>query len=236
MFCPNCGKEVIENAEFCSACGASVKQGKTVSPELTAKLKVASQDALGAFKVFAINPVGGLSVAFNSLDRSRALWTGIFFALVFDILMLLGIYLGIKKVQGGIGSLLGFYHSFGGIKFADVIKLLIGGAIPPSSIALASLLARKIFHGTDGFEGDIFIGGAALLPFGFFFVLTGILGIANFEVVAILFIFAMCYTILLLYSGCTKISQMSEGESALAVPIMLLLSAWFSKIIFATLW
>lgn len=236
MFCSDCGKEIPEDAEFCSSCGASVKQGKPASPELAAKLKVVSQDALGAFKVFAVNPVGGLSVAFESLDRSRALWAGIFFALVFDVLMFLGMYLGIKKVQGGIGSLLGFYPSLGEIKFADVLKLFIGGAIPPASIALASFLSRKIFCGTDGFEGDIFIGGAALLPFGFFSVITGILGVANFKVVAILLVFTICYTILMLYSGCTKISKISEGGAAAAVPIMLLLSAWFSKIIFSAMW
>lgn len=236
MFCSQCGKEIQEDAEFCISCGASIKQGKAISPEFVSKVKTASQDALSAFKVFAVNPVGGLSTAFESIDRNRALWAGVFFALVFDVLMLLGMYLGIKKVQGGIGSLLGFYPSFGGLKFGDVLKLLIFGAIPFVSLTLSSLLARKIFHGTDGFEGDIFIAGAALLPFGFFAVITGLLGIANFEVVAIFFVFAICYTILILYSGCTKISKISEGGAALAVPLMLLLSVWFSKIIFSTLW
>jgi hypothetical protein len=236
MYCQNCGKELQENAEFCISCGVNLKQGKPISQEFTSKVKTASQDALSAFKVFAVNPVGGLSVAFESLDRNRALWVGIFFALVFDILMLLGMYLGIKKVQGGIASLMGVYPSFGGLKFGDVLKLLVFGAIPPVSIALSSLLSRKIFRGTDSFEGDIFIAGAALLPFGFFSVITGLLGIANFEVVAILLVFAVCYTILMLYSGCTKISKISEGGAAVAVPIMLLLSIWFSKIILSVLW
>jgi hypothetical protein len=237
MFCSQCGKEIQAETEFCSSCGTSVKEGKPVSQDFAGKVKTASQDAISAFKIFAINPVGGLSTAFESIDKTRALWAGIFFALVFDVLMLLGIYLGIKKVQGGIGSLLGFYPSFGGIKFGDILKLLVGGAIPPISIALASFIARKIFRGTDGLvEGDIFIAGAALLPFGFFIVITGLLGIANFEVVAILLVFALCYTILMLYSGCTKISKISDGGAALAVPLMLLLSAWFSKIIFSALW
>lgn len=236
MFCSECGNEIQEGAEFCRACGTSVKEGKPVSQDFTSKVKTASQDALSAFKVFAVNPVGGLSTAFESIDKTRALWAGIFFALVFDVLMLLGMYLGIKKVQGGIGSLLGFYPSLEGLRFGDVIKLLIFGAIPFISLAVSSIVARKIFRGTDGVEGDVFIAGAALLPFGFFAFLMGVLGIANFEVVAILFVFAICYTILILYSGCTKISKISEGGAALAVPLMLLLSAWFSKIIFSALW
>lgn len=236
MFCQSCGKEIETNAEFCISCGANIKQGQPAAQEFTKKVKVASQDALSAFKVFAVNPVGGLSVAFESIDRHRALWAGIFFIVVFDVLMLLGMLLGVKKLQGGLASFMGFYPSFGGIKFGDVLKLLIFGAIPPLSIALSSLLARKSFRGTEGFEGDVFIAGAALLPFGFFSLITGLLGIANFEVIAILLVFAICYTILILYSGCTKISKISEGGAALAVPIMLLLSAWFSKIILSVLW
>ncbi|MDA8089861.1 MAG: hypothetical protein M0Z61_06535 [Nitrospiraceae bacterium] len=51
----------------------------------------------------------------------------------------------------------------------------------------------------------------------------------------ILLVFTICYTILVLYSGCTKISKISEGGSAIAVPLMLILSAWFSKLIFSVL-
>jgi hypothetical protein len=236
MYCPTCGKEVPENSEFCISCGTSIRQGRPAAQELATKVKTASRDALTAFKVFAVNPVGGLSVAFESLDRNRAMWVGIFFAVVFDVLMLLGMYLGIKHVQGGMGSLIGFYPSFEGPKFSDILKLLVFGAVPPVSISLSSLLARKIFHGTEGFEGDVFIAGAALLPFAFFSVITGLLGIANFEVIAILLVFVMCYTILMLYSGCTKISKISEGGAAVAVPIMLLSSIWFSKIILSALW
>lgn len=239
MFCPNCGKEILENAEFCSSCGANIKEVKT-SQDIVGKVKVASQDAFSAFKVFAINPVGGLSTAFESLDRNRALWVGIFFAVIFDVLMLLGMYLGVKRVQGGIGSLLGFYPDTGGPGaggiIGEVFKLLLLGAIPFISFAASSFLARKVFRGVEGFEGDVFIAGAALLPFGFFTFITGLLGIANFEVIAILLVFAVCYTILMLYSGCTKISKISEGGAAVAVPIMLLLSIWFSKILLAALW
>jgi hypothetical protein len=236
MFCQNCGKEVGEDASVCISCNTPVGQGKPASQEFANKVKTASQDAFSAFKIFAVNPVGGLSVAFESIDLNRALWVGIFLAFVFDVLMLLGLYLGVKHAQGGLASFVGFYPSYDGPKLGDIIKLFIFGAVPPISIALASLLARKIFHGRDGFEGDVFIAGAALLPFGFFSVITGLLGIANFEVIAILLVFAICYTILMLYSGCTKISKISEGGAAVAVPIMLLLSIWFSKIILSVLW
>ncbi|MDA8162903.1 MAG: hypothetical protein M0022_08410 [Desulfobacteraceae bacterium] len=65
--------------------------------------------------------------------------------------------------------------------------------------------------------------------------LIGLLGIGNFNVILILLVFTICYTILVLYSGCTKISKISEGGSAIAVPLMLILSAWFSKLIFSVL-
>lgn len=236
MFCQNCGNEIAENVEVCISCNTSVGQRKPASQEFAKKVKTASQDAFCTFKIFAVNPVGGLSVAFESIDLNRALWVGLFLAFVFDVLMLFGMYLGVKNVQGGIASFVGFFPYFGNPEFGDILKLLVFGAVPPISIALASLLARKIFNGGDGFEGDIFIAGAALLPLGFFSVITGLLGIANFEVITILLVFAICYTILMLYSGCTKISKISEGGAAVAVPIMLLLSIWFSKIILSAIY
>lgn len=228
MFCQNCGKEIQENAEFCVSCGANIKQGKPVSQEFANKVKTASQDALSAFKVFAVNPVGGLSVAFESLDRNRALWVGVFFAVVSVVSDILT-YLILRKK-------LGFLLYLGGSSSGNILKLILLGAIPFVSIAVSSALARKIFRGAGSFEGDIFIAGASLLPLAFFQIIAGILGIANFEVITILAIFAICYTILMLYSGSTQISKITEGGAALAVPVMLLLSIWLIKIIYSALW
>ncbi len=140
--------------------------------EIAARVKTASRDALSAFKVFAVNPVGGLSVAFESINKNRALWVGAFFVFVYDVLALLGFYFSIRHFQGGLAPLSNIYPSFeetgAGSRIGDILKLLVAGAVPPASIFLASYLARKIFRGAGGFEGDVFIAGAAVLPVGLF--------------------------------------------------------------------
>ena len=91
MFCQKCGTQIPDNAVACSSCGVSA-----AAPNPTAlaadKVKVASKDALRAFKMFASNPVAGLSVAFESLGQARALGVGITFGALFSLCVLFGIY------------------------------------------------------------------------------------------------------------------------------------------------
>jgi hypothetical protein len=117
-----------------------------------------------------------------------------------------------------------------------LLKIVIFGLIPFAAIAGGSALARQVFRGfTGGIEGDAFIAGASVLPFGFVSLLAGILGAANFEVVAIAGIFALTYTILVLFTGCVRISGIAEGSAASAVAIIIVVAGWFSKIMFASL-
>jgi len=46
-------------------------------------------------------------------------------------------------------------------------------------------------------------------------------------------VFVSCYTILTLYSGCTQISNLPEKVAAFVVPVMLLVSGWFSYFAFS---
>ena len=55
------------------------------------------------------------------------------------------------------------------------------------------------------------------------------------EGVTILAMFSGCYTILMLYSGCTRISKITEAKAAATVPVMLLLSVWLCKLVFAAM-
>jgi hypothetical protein len=48
-------------------------------------------------------------------------------------------------------------------------------------------------------------------------------------------LFALCYLILMLYSGCNYLSNLSESTSALIVPVILLITGWFSYFAFVFL-
>ncbi len=55
------------------------------------------------------------------------------------------------------------------------------------------------------------------------------------EVIGALAVFALCLTILMLFAGCTRISKVSERLATIAVPLMLILSGWITKIIYAAM-
>jgi hypothetical protein len=75
-----------------------------------------------------------------------------------------------------------------------------------------------------------------LLPSGVLVLAAALLGAANVEVILVLSLFALTYSILMLYAGCSRIGGISEAGAAPAVPIILLVSAWLTKIIVVALW
>ncbi len=221
MFCNKCGTQIADNAVVCASCGAPF-----AAPNATAlaadKIKAASKDAFEAFKMFASDPVPGLSVAFESLGPARARGVGIAFGVLFALCVVFGAYRLLPEWGRPHG-------------FTRFIKILVLGVVPFISLLGAIVLGRKAFRGEGGFGHDSFIAGASLLPFGVVALLAGILGIGNIEVIAVFTLFAVCLTILMLFAGLTRIWKISERSATVAVPLMLIASAWLSKIIYAAM-
>ena len=111
-------------------------------------------------------------------------------------------------------------------------KLILLGLLGYLSMTAAAAVTRLIFRGVGGFDGDCFIAGSCLLPVGFFALVSGLVGGLNGEVMVLLALFAVCYAILIMYSGLTQISAVSPRGAAFAVPVMIALSAWLSKVVF----
>lgn len=230
MYCTNCGGALDPVTGVCPACAAPAVTSQAqsgslfgtfashtgVAPQVTAKVKEASKDATQAFKTFATNPVGGLPVAFESLGPARSMGVGIVFAVCSILCVFIGVYIA-ATIKPDIG---------------DSAKFVVFGAVPFLSLLGASAATRKVFGGKGSFHGDCFIAGAALLPFGFLVFISSVLGLANPEVAAVLVAFALCYAILMLYTGVTRISFVSESRAAFAVPVMIIVSFWLTKIIF----
>ena len=221
MLCKQCGAQIQDNATVRASCSTPVMPSNPAAA-VTDRVKAASKDSLNAFLKFATDPVAGLSVAYESLGATRALNVGISFGVVFSLCVLLGAYRLIPEFlrPPGVG---GFF------------KLLICAIVPFVCLAGATALARLVFRGKGGLSNDSFIAGASLLPMGCVMLLSTILGAGNIEVISALTVFALCLTILMLFAGCTRISRISERLATIAVPVMLMLSAWFTKIIYAAL-
>jgi len=219
MFCQKCGVQIPDNATTCSSCSASVA-APNPADVAAHKAKAVSKDAWQAFKLLASNPVGGLSVAFESLGQARALCVGIAFGAAFALCVSFGVYLLFTEWGRPPG-------------FTGFIKILVYAVLPFVSLFGASVVGRKVCRGEGLLGHDCFIAGASLLPFGFIALLAGILGLGNIEVVVVFTLFAVCLTILMLFAGLTRICKTSERAATLAVPLMLIASAWLSKIIYA---
>jgi hypothetical protein len=222
MFCVNCGTAMDGSVAACATCGGANSQLKSASREVGKKVKAASSDAFGAFKAMAVNPVGGLQTAFDSLGKERAMAAGIVFGAAFAGILVLSftIALGKADLRPSLRGLFG---------------MLILGIVPFLAIAGSSTIARKVFRGGGSLHSDVFISGSSLLPIGLLILSVGFLGAVNFEVIAILSVFALCYAINMLFVGSTRLSGVPEAFVTPAVAVMLLLALWLSKIIVASL-
>src|SRR6266852_6877624 len=118
MFCAECGNQLPAGASACARCGTRADAAPPHSTsELGNRVQARSHDALKAFKTIAINPVGGLGVAFQSVEKRQAMEIGIVFAAVFEISTGLGLYLALPSWGSSPG-------------LADFLKLLIVAVVP----------------------------------------------------------------------------------------------------------
>ena len=237
MFCQSCGRSLADTLRFCDVCGTDLNAGRAgnataLSQQLKIEVKARSLDAWQGAKLFAKSPVGGLQESFALFDDQRAIQVGIVFAIMYEIALLLGALIFKSKAAG----LLGGFLPIGELSAAQLFKVLFLGLVPFVSLIGACALARAIFHGKGRFAGDVYTAGAVLLPSGFLVLVASLLGAANFEVIMILSLFSLTYSILILYAGCSRIAIISEAGAAPAVPIILLLSAWITKIVVTAIW
>jgi hypothetical protein len=234
-FCGSCGAQMADGTAFCPKCGtkAVTQAGAAAAPAAAptrrpsqAQAQAYLQDALKALKTIFINPMDGLAEAFSQMDKSRALAVGLTFAVIFEICTLIGGILQLSRLSSAFNI-----PGAPGPGFGAYLKVILAGAIVFAVVAAALAGARLAFRGSSGgIEGDVFIAGAAVVPFGIVVLLSGVLGLGNAELTLIVAVFALSYFVLLLYAGCTRISGISSKLAAPAVPIIICISAYLAKV------
>jgi hypothetical protein len=228
MNCQQCGNTLSDVAQFCGDCGIAVKripaQSDATKPTTgSAKAEALAKATLKVLKAMVINPVEGLPRVFAEVEKIVALQTGLVLAGLFDLCAIVGLFLVLSRWGGSAG-------------FEDVLKLLVLGLVPPLAITGSSFLAHMAFQGKAGtIESDVFLAGVSVVPMGLLLLLSGLLGVGNIEVIGLVGVFCLTYTILILFSGCTRISQIATVRAIPAVPIIIIISAWVSKIIFSAM-
>ncbi|HEY9618345.1 MAG TPA: hypothetical protein V6C64_15990 [Microcoleaceae cyanobacterium] len=175
------------------------------------------RDTIAAFKLFIVNPVGGLPALYEEIGKQRALRVGIIFSLFYIICLLFS-----------VNKTFGMYLDV--IKF-NFTNILMIGATQILGFWAAIALSRKMFKGYGSIEGDIFIVGISWLPSALLLMISSIIGILNFEAIFFLSMVAISHSTLALYAGCNRISKISESLSPMAVAFSLIFTAWISKVV-----
>ena len=236
MYCQLCGTQMGDAAAACANCGHQVPSATTATAkDIGEQVKASSKDAVDVLKRLASDPVGGLSVAFTNLGPDRALSAGIALCVAFALAASVGLVLGANQLQRVASGFLGQFSGLvqGSQGFGEFVKTAFQLLILPAAISVVSLGLRKIAGASPPVAADIFTAGAALAPLGVATLLSGLIGVGNFEIVMLLLFFAVSYLVLMLYAGLTTVGAMSQRAGALAVPAAILLSAWLCKVVFA---
>jgi len=176
-----------------------------------AALKGLLADVVQVSLSLVINPLGGVLAGFANLDKRQALAVGIVFAGIFNFCFVFWSYVGWRNIFE-----------------ASLWELMGVGLVPFATKVAIGSIARVVSRSSGSLAGDIFLAGASLLPLGFLALASSGSTVLGSQVMLIISVFASCYTVLILYGGCTQISSMSETVAALVVPLMLLVSGWLT--------
>ncbi len=175
---------------------------------------------VAAWRRFALNPVGGLLPAYARLNATQAIVVSALLTVWFDLCFAIGLYLSLRD-----------YYQF---EMARFVELAILGWIPWISLSGFSGLARLILRGSGSWTGDLFVASASLWLSGIALMVAGLT--TNLAIVLIPIAFALCYSILTLYSGYTQILHLSERQAIFAIPIALLFVGWIFRWSWAIFW
>ena len=179
--------------------------------EAAGAVAAAGQDALHAIELLVTDPVGRLGEACASLGDQRAMAAGIVFGAVFELCYLLwpSTFLGLS-----LGEPTGVRR---------ILVPVAAGALLFLGLALGSLVVRAIFGGAGSFRRDLFVAGVTLLPMAALIIFQKLLW--EFPLAcALAYLFALSFTVLLLYSACTEMHKLSRRAASLAVPVILLVA------------
>jgi hypothetical protein len=203
--------------------------------ELSARFRtsgagVAQGDLPGALKQFLGDPVGGLPGLCHAAGNAGALVLGLGLGVMFDLCVGLAWLIAAWEAKDAAGQLgiwdripLGAnrFNTPTSAKLLFVFKLIVAALLPIVSLTAAITFVRTI-RGKPGKIGfDALIAGAAILPTGLFLMIAIMFKPTNVELSIFLFLLFSCPTVLILYSGFTRVNGLSDRGALLAVPAAL---------------
>lgn len=146
--------------------------------------------------------------------------------------------IGISLIAAGLamGCVVGGAHFFAPTMLnVSNSQLMLLSLVAFCSLVLTGSLIRRMVGKGGSWSGDFLVAGTAVLPVGGWAILSGlVMRLGQIELIA-LSLFASSYAILGLYSGYTKIGQISEPIAVFAVPTILMISYGVTALIYRAL-
>ncbi len=174
--------------------------------------------ALGSIPSMVFNPSDNLLPAFARLTPAPAAWTGLLYGL-----MMVGCLMLSRGIQQN--AAFGYFR-------VELLRIGLIGCAAYLSLALASAIFRPLARGRGSFAGDFFLAGVAALPMAVLALASGF-GLSSGLGGDILRIITGCYSVFILYVGCTQISDIDEPRAMVVVPCMIFaslgISAWVAN-------
>ena len=122
----------------------------------------------------------------------------------------------IAAFTGGLGGGPGF-------SFKDFFKLLFGSLVFAGGVGLGCFVLRTALKATGSVATDILLAGAALIPLGIALLAGAIVGkiVAALGVAVLIVGFSL--TVLVLFTGFTRIGGVKEGPASYLVALTLVI-------------
>ncbi|WP_404784717.1 DnaJ domain-containing protein [Altericista sp. CCNU0014] len=170
--------------------------------------------ALGGIPSLIFNPSDNLLPTFARLTPAPAAWTGLLYGLSAVGSLVLS--------RGGQQSTpLGYVRD-------ELWKVGAIGMAAYLGLVLASAIVRRLARGRGSVAADFFLAGVAALPMAVLALGSSFqLGIGG----ALLRIVAVCYSVLILYVGCTQLSDIDEPRAMAAVPCTIVASLGIAALV-----
>lgn len=182
----------------------------------------ATRTSFQTLKRFFLSPAEGLAPALHSLPAASIASVGAVFVVCYLLCF------GVVAVMSDAHKVLGFEMW---------VKSAVVALMPIAGLMAAFVVYRALFHLPQHLSSDLFVAAATLLYAGMFVLISTIIerlfakGSTPYVVLIGLAVFTLCYMILTILTGLTKILRLPEKSVGYLLPISILASGGLTYLV-----
>lgn len=181
------------------------------------KAKEATGHAYTAIRLLLVDPMGGQGQAWRILGEQKGLLAGLFCIVLYILVPLV----------------LGYAQGLNRLSMEMKFKFVLFISLVPALVAATSYIISLIAVKRASISGALFAAGIAMLPLTVAVAVFWLVGIANFEIIIFVGIFAVTSFCLLLNAGLMQVHQVSPKIAFWTTPLIISVFLYVTKILVA---